>query len=86
MKNAKSLRKTNALWVALIAMPFIAMLVTALAQIIVHFITADSSGSLGRGVVTALNIISVLLGMFAVITLLCLPFWVVMLLKDRKAK
>ena len=81
MKNSKSKKNSNTIWIALIVMPFAALLLVAVLQIIVHFVTSGAT-SPGGALITFVNIISVLVGFFAVISLICLPVWIIMLIKN----
>lgn len=79
------------LWWSLIFGPFVALFLIAIAQIVVHFVlttTVSSDGySAGIGhspVAVVLNILSVLLGIAAILGILGIPVWIIMLLKVKR--
>jgi hypothetical protein len=94
-------RKSLRVWIWLLVGPYIALLIIALLQIVVHFVFSSSatdtvvstSNSLcttvdGDCAVTTgnpariiVNILSILIGMAAVVCICLFPIWVVMLVK-----
>lgn len=78
-------------WWFLIIGPVVALLVIALLQIVSHFVFTTvtstdglSSGSSTHPVALVINILSIVVGIAAVICLLFLPVWIIMLLKAKR--
>jgi len=80
MKNSK---KSSTIWVALITLPFVVLFFVAVLQIIVHFAISGSTGSNHGVLVSLVNIVSVLLGIIATVSLVGLPVWIIMLIKNK---
>lgn len=72
-------------WIVLIVLPFIALVVVAFLQVIVHFILSrngsNASSSTGSLLLTLINIVSVLVGAFSIVAICLLPIWIIMLVK-----
>jgi hypothetical protein len=86
----KQKKKTdsNKKWVLLIILPFVALILTAIAQTLVHFTLNQndtsyvaSSNSL---IVTLVNILSVLIGIASVILIILMPVWIIMLVRNNE--
>jgi hypothetical protein len=80
MKNLKLNTKSTKTWFLLIVVPFAALFFVAFLQILIHFTTANSA------VIAVVNIISAILGIFAVAAFICLPVSLIMLIKTAGTK
>lgn len=73
-------RKSTKPWIILIAAPIIALILTALMQVIVSFTLSDSDEYASTTIPTVVNIFSLVVGVLAVIGMFGLPAWIVMLI------
>ena len=80
--------KSERKWWWLILSPIAALLLVALLQVIVHFILNKSSnGGLANGpstITTIVNVLSISVGIVAVLVLLFIPIWIIELFSTRK--
>lgn len=72
-------QKSTKPWIILIVAPFIALITNAIVQLIVRFATSGSGESTSNIAITVVNIVSLLIGIAAVIGMFGLPIWITML-------
>lgn len=78
-------RKKERIWWVLIIFPFVSLIFVALMQILVHFVFNSSDNvSTNPPIVVAFNIVSVIIGVIAILLLLLIPIWIIELSAAKK--
>lgn len=78
MQPQQQQRKNTKIYWMFITAPIVGLVVTPLMQVSVRF---GLSGSGNNGIIAVVNLISLLVGMSAVIMLLLLPLWIILLVQ-----
>lgn len=90
-QGKKSIKK----WVLLLIMPFVALILVALAQVIVRVVLASSTNVTDTGLEAqgsgdilrlVINIFSLIVGIVSVVAIILAPLWLVMLVRDLKGQ
>lgn len=74
------MRKKTTIWIILLILPIPILLFTAALQIINAFVFSTVDGGGGSKVI---DIVALLLGVAAVLVLICFPIWVYMLIRAK---
>lgn len=77
-------KKSYVPWILCLALPIPLLVLTSFLQLIVRaFLTGEGETS-GEAITTVVNIVSLLIGMGAVIMLLLFPLWIIRLVRVSK--
>lgn len=74
-------RKGIKLWVILLVLPYVLLIVTAFAQVIVHFALNNNPIAQPSTAVTVVNVLATLLGIVAALLILATPVWVILIVQ-----
>ena len=73
-------RKSIKLWIWLLVVPWLMLIVVALIQLVIHSIS-NNTQSTGGALTAIFNILSILVGLAAVLLILGMPVWITLLIK-----
>lgn len=71
-------KKNTKIWITLLWLPFVSLILVALMQIVAQFVFSTVEGG-GSASPVILNIISLLVGTFAILGIMLMPLWIIML-------
>jgi hypothetical protein len=75
-------KKSTNIWITMLWLPFVSLILIALLQMVAQFVFGTVEGSSSSAAIPViLNIISLLVGIFAIIAILLFPLWIVMLIR-----
>jgi len=83
MEKSQKNKSQKGLWITLIVLPWISLFFIAFLQILVHAATSSNGDNTNNILVILVNILSVLLGIVAVVLIICLPIWIIKLVRHK---